>query len=135
MSFVDAIKSVLLVNYFNFSGRARRSEYNYFLLFNSLIAAGFMLIANLLASNADNFFTALTSLGWLLAINLIVNLLLLIPSFSVAIRRLHDINKSGWIIPLFIILSIFVIPLFVLLYWAIFKEGDSGSNNYGDPVK
>tara|TARA_B110000116_G_scaffold253108_1_gene249550 strand:- start:351 stop:758 length:408 start_codon:yes stop_codon:yes gene_type:complete len=135
MSFVDAIKSVLLVNYFNFSGRARRSEYNYFLLFNSLIAAGFMLIANLLASNADNFFTALTSLGWLLAINLIVNLLLLIPSFSVAIRRLHDINKSGWIIPSFIILSIFVIPLFVLLYWAIFKEGDSGSNNYGDPVK
>jgi hypothetical protein len=27
------------------------------------------------------------------------------------------------------------ISLFVLLYWAIFKEGDSGSNNYGDPVK
>jgi uncharacterized membrane protein YhaH (DUF805 family) len=135
MSFVDAIKSVLMVNYFNFSGRARRSEYNYFFLFNILIAVGFTVIANLLASNADNFFSALTSLKWLVAIQAIVNLLLLMPSISVGIRRLHDINKSGWMIPTFIIISIFVIPLFVMLYWLIFKEGDSGSNNYGDPVK
>ena len=135
MSFVDAIKSVILVNYFNFSGRARRSEYNYFFLFNILIAVGFTIIANLLASNADNIFSALTSLGWLLGIQAIVNLLLLIPSIAVGIRRLHDINKSGWIIPSFIVLSIFVIPLFVFLYWVLFKEGDSGPNNYGDPVK
>lgn len=124
-----------MVNYFNFSGRARRSEYNYFFLFNILIAVGFTVIANLLASNADNFFSALTSLKWLVAIQAIVNLLLLMPSISVGIRRLHDINKSGWMIPTFIIISIFVIPLFVMLYWLIFKEGDSGSNNYGDPVK
>jgi len=135
MSFVDAIKSVLLVNYFNFSGRARRSEYNYFFLFNILIGVGFTIIANLLASTADNIFAALTSLGWLLGIQAIVNLLLLIPSIAVGIRRLHDINKSGWIIPSFIVLSIFVIPLFVFLYWVLFKEGDSGPNNYGDPVK
>ena len=135
MSFVDAIKSAIIVNYFNFSGRARRSEYNYFLLFNILIAIGFTIIATLLASTADNIFAALTSLGWLMAVQGIVYLLLFIPSIALAVRRLHDINRTGWMLLVMGIFSFLIIPYLVLLYWVILKEGDSGPNNYGDPVK
>jgi len=135
MSFVDAIKSAIIVNYFNFSGRARRSEYNYFLLFNILIAIGFTIIATLLASTADNIFAALTSLGWLMAVQGIVYLLLFIPSIALAVRRLHDINRTGWMLLVMGIFSFLIIPYIVLLYWVILKEGDSGPNNYGDPVK
>ena len=135
MSFIDAIKSAIIENYFNFSGRARRSEYNYFLLFNILIAIGFSIIATLLASTADNIFAALTSLGWLMAVQGIVYLLLFIPSIALAVRRLHDINRTGWMLLVMGFLSILVIPYLVLLYWLIIKEGDSSSNNYGEPVK
>lgn len=135
MSFVDAIKSAIIVNYFNFSGRARRSEYNYFLLFNILIAIGFTIIATLLASTADNIFAALTSLGWLMAVQGIVYLLLFIPSIALAVRRLHDINRTGWMLLVMGFFSFLIIPYIVLLYWVILKEGDSGPNNYGDPVK
>ena len=135
MSFIDAIKSAIIENYFNFSGRARRSEYNYFLLFNILIAIGFSIIATLLASTADNIFAALTSLGWLMAVQGIVYLLLFIPSIALAVRRLHDINRTGWMLLVMVIFSFLIIPYLVLLYWVILKEGDSGPNNYGDPVK
>ena len=135
MSFIDAIKSAIIVNYFNFSGRARRSEYNYFLLFNILIAIGFTIIATLLASTADNIFAALTSLGWLMAVQGIVYLLLFIPSIALAVRRLHDINRTGWMLLVMGFFSFLIIPYLVLLYWVILKEGDSGPNNYGDPVK
>ena len=135
MSFIDAIKSAIIENYFNFSGRARRSEYNYFLLFNILIAIGFSIIATLLASTADNIFAALTSLGWLMAVQGIVYLLLFIPSIALAVRRLHDINRTGWMLLVMGIFSFLIIPYIVLLYWVILKEGDSGPNNYGDPVK
>ncbi|MQG25055.1 MAG: DUF805 domain-containing protein [SAR202 cluster bacterium] len=135
MSFIDAIKSAIIENYFNFSGRARRSEYNYFLLFNILIAIGFSIIATLLASTADNIFAALTSLGWLMAVQGIVYLLLFIPSIALAVRRLHDINRTGWMLLVMGFFSFLIIPYLVLLYWVILKEGDSGPNNYGDPVK
>ena len=135
MSFVDAIKSVLIVNYFNFSGRARRSEYNYFLLFYILINIGFTILAYLLGTNTDDIISAFTSLAWLAGIQLIVSLLLFIPSISVGVRRLHDINKSGWWVLIMIPLSLLVIPVFIYLYWLIIKEGDSSSNNYGEPVK
>lgn len=135
MSFIDAIKSAIIENYFNFSGRARRSEYNYFLLFNILIAIGFTIIATLLASTADNIFAALTSLGWLMAVQGIVYLLLFIPSIALAVRRLHDINRTGWMLLVMGFFSFLIIPYLVLLYWVILKEGDSGPNNYGDPVK
>tara|TARA_B100000676_G_scaffold141369_1_gene140003 strand:- start:267 stop:689 length:423 start_codon:yes stop_codon:yes gene_type:complete len=140
MSFTDAIKSAIIVNYFNFSGRARRSEYNYFLLFHLLISIGFWIIATLLATTAnidtyDNIIAALTSFAWLMAVQGIVYLLLFIPSIALAVRRLHDTNRTGWMLLVMGFLSILVIPYLVLLYWLIIKEGDSSSNNYGEPVK
>lgn len=55
-------------------------------------------------------------------------LFVLIPSLSIGVRRLHDVNKSGWWYGL--ILIPLVGPL-VLLYWAV-KPGDAHGNAYGE---
>ena len=71
----------VLQNYATFGGRARRSEYWYFILFNVIISFG------------------LGSVGGLMQVNWIYNiytLAVLIPSIAVAVRRMHDVGKSGW---------------------------------------
>jgi uncharacterized membrane protein YhaH (DUF805 family) len=59
----------------------------------------------------------------------IVSLALLIPSITVAARRMHDINKSGWnqLWPL----TIIGIPFYI--YW-LCKDGDKEANRFGEPV-
>ena len=77
MSFGEAIKSVF-TKYATFSGRARRSEFWYFMLFNFLVSFVLSLIP---------YLSILSSL-WALAV--------LIPTLAVTVRRFHDIGKSGW---------------------------------------
>ena len=77
MNFGEAIKSVFS-KYATFSGRARRSEFWYFMLFNFLVSLVLSLIP---------YLSILSSL-WALAV--------LIPTLAVTVRRFHDIGKSGW---------------------------------------
>lgn len=77
VGFVDAVTTCLR-KYVDFSGRANRSEFWFFVLFVSII--GFVL--GVIGSNA---------------LAAIINLALLLPYFAVGARRLHDIGKSGWI--------------------------------------
>ena len=63
----------------------------------------------------------------LLLIGGIYTLISLIPSLSVTIRRLHDVNKSGW--NLLWLITIIAIPY--VLYLEI-KKGNDGPNNYGE---
>ena len=86
MNFGEAIKSVFS-KYATFSGRARRSEFWYFFLFNFLISFVLGLIP---------FLSAVSGL-WALAV--------LIPSLAVGVRRFHDIGKSGWTYLYFLIPS------------------------------
>ena len=51
----------------------------------------------------------------------------IIPSISLAVRRLHDINRTGWWL---LLLFALVIGWIVLIVWAI-KRGDKGPNKYG----
>ena len=106
----------VLKQYADFNGRARRSEYWYFFLFNILI------------SFAIGFISGLIGLPFLGAL---YSLAVLIPGIAVAVRRMHDIGKSGWIllaglIP--IIGSIYILILFV-------TDGDAGDNKYGPNPK
>ena len=48
----------------------------------------------------------------------------LIPSISLSVRRLHDIDKSGW----WLLISFTIIGIPVLIYWAI-KAGDRQENS------
>lgn len=112
--FLQALKK-----YAVFSGRARRKEYWFFVLFYLLIAIPLTIV------DAMVFGMSESGIGILSAIFMLG---MLIPSIAVAIRRLHDTNRSGW----WVLVSLipFVGP-FILLYFMI-KAGDSGSNNYGD---
>jgi len=98
----------VLKNYATFSGRARRSEYWYFFLFNVIIAFVLGFIGGL---------TELTILGN------IYSLAVLIPGIAVGVRRMHDVGKSGWFL---------LIPIYNLIL--AFTEGTQGENEYGaDP--
>ena len=55
---------------------------------------------------------------------------LTIASFAVMVRRLHDVNRSGW----WFLIYLTIIGIFVLLYWYV-QKGDEADNRYGsDPL-
>ena len=111
-----------LKNWNKFKGRANRSEYWYFTLFWFIIGT-FLYYIDLLFLGYDP--TDPTSLGVLQAAYSIV---LLIPSFSLTVRRLHDVNKSAWNLLwlITIIGAIYIIILNIL-------KGTGGDNKYGSP--
>lgn len=74
-----------LRHYAVFKGQARRSEYGYFLLFNTVFGN--------MASLLDCLLTGNGRFGW---INTAYALIMLLPSLAVCVRRLHDTGRSGW---------------------------------------
>lgn len=120
---IEWYKKVVFENYANFKGRARRSEYWYFLLANMIIST----IAVIIDSVAGLNFEPLPY-GWLYFANA---LLVFIPGLAVTVRRLHDVGKSGWF---FFIVLVPIIGSFWLLYLLI-KDGDQGTNQYGSDPK
>jgi uncharacterized membrane protein YhaH (DUF805 family) len=116
MTFGEAIQSGLR-NYVTFSGRAPRSEYWWFFLFG------------LLCSIAGEILDAATGGAGL--INLAVAFGLFLPSLAMAVRRLHDVDRSGW---WYLIILIPLIGLIVLLVWFV-TRGTTGDNRFGpDPL-
>lgn len=122
-TFSEAINSALKEHYCDFNGRASRSQFWWFQLFTCIISA-------CLSSLFINFkvLDMVTASNIIYAINGVVGLVLLLPTWGLAVRRLHDINKSGWW------LLIGFIPLIggiVLLIWFC-KESDMTPNQYGE---
>ena len=113
----------VLKSFGDFSGRSRRQEYWMFFLFNMIFAFCAMILDNVLG----------TTIGPLPygAIYLLYVLFTLVPSLAVAVRRLHDTEKSGWMILVGIIPLVGGIWLLVLLC----TEGTQGENDYGDDPK
>ena len=121
MGFIEATE-VCFSKYFNFSGRARRSEYWFFYLFTiiSSLALGFVEGLIGIFPNTDQAIIAN-----------IFSLLVLIPSIAVGARRLHDTNRSGW----WLLLSFaIIIGWIVLLIWYC-KDSDEGDNRFGSNPK
>ena len=109
-------------NYANFNGRARRQEYWMFVLFNLLITIALAVICFGIGQAMD--IPAITSIYVIYALGVIL------PSLAVAVRRLHDIGKSGW----FYLVSLipFIGGIWLIILFA--TEGDKGANEYGaDP--
>jgi len=106
MNFVQAIESCYK-NYFNFSGRARRSEYWYFVLWTLILTiAVFIFLGVMLLYVKTNILLALVSVG-LELITALVLLGSLVPLWSAQVRRLHDMGRSGWWAGASILLAIF----------------------------
>ncbi|MGL2965220.1 DUF805 domain-containing protein [Flavobacterium sp. XGLA_31] len=87
---IEWYKKVVFENYANFKGRARRSEYWYFTLANIIIAILTMIIDEVLHLKIGSSNSGV--------LNSLYSLLVFIPGLAVAVRRLHDIGKSGWLI-------------------------------------
>ena len=106
----------VLKKYVAFSGRARRTEYWMFSLFN--------FIALILLAGIDGV------LGTTPLFYLVYALGVLLPSLAVSIRRLHDTNRSGWW--LLISLIPLVGPIVLLVFLCL--EGEKQDNRFGvDP--
>ncbi len=115
MSFMDAVKSVL-TQYVGFSGRARRSEYWYYVLFNILVSIVAMIVGGLIR------FPLLSTL---------ISLALLLPSLAVSVRRLHDTGRTGWWL---LIGLVPVVGVIVLIVFAV-QDSQPGNNQYGPNPK
>ena len=81
---------MVLNKYAQFSGRSRRSEYWFFLLFNLIIVMTLAILSGMF--NMDNSEPNMV----FLSIYGLYNLAVFIPSLAVSVRRLHDVGKSGW---------------------------------------
>ena len=121
MNMKESVVSVLK-NWKNFSGRASRSEFWYFVLASAILGAivgGIELATGLISIENPNATGPLSS---------ILNLLLAIPSISVTSRRLQDYGHSGW----WQLSYITVIGIFVVLIWCMLPakedENDWGKN-------
>ena len=95
-----------LQNYGTLRGRATRSEYWYFVLFNIIFA----IITRVIGSTILH----------IELIGLLYQLLVLMPAIAVGVRRLHDVGKSGWFL---------LIPIYNLILCC--TDSEPGENKYG----
>ncbi len=99
----------VIKNYATFSGRARRKEFWMFFLFHMIISI------------------VLGAIGGALKFPMLSNIYALavfIPYLAVAVRRVHDVGKSGWFI---------LIPIYNLVLFC--TDGEAGANQYGPNPK
>ncbi len=112
-----------LRNYAVFTGRARRNEYWYFVLFNILISFALTAIDYMVGT-----FNAETGSGLLSSL---YGLAVLLPGIAVSVRRLHDTERSGW---WFLLVFLPCIGPFILLYFFL-QDGTAGPNEFGSDPK
>lgn len=122
---IKIYKSVLTEKYADFTGRVRRAEFWWFALMNFVAYIGIFVVALILVSISD----ALTSIAIILYVVYLLGVL--VPGLAVAVRRLHDTGKSGWM--LLIGLIPFVGPIVLLVFYLI--DGQPGENQYGASPK
>ena len=111
----NAIK-ICFQKFFIFTNRASRSEYWWFILFYTIFASIPTFVPN------DN----------VVVFGSIMSLLLFIPGIAATVRRLHDINKSGW----FIFISLIPILGSIIVLVMTIEKGTLGKNRFGEyPLK
>jgi uncharacterized membrane protein YhaH (DUF805 family) len=117
VNFSTAVRSVLR-QYATFAGRARRSEYWWFFLFTILVSV----LATVI--DATIFGTKVEDNG---PATIITTLALLLPTLAVSVRRLHDVDHSGW----FLLMGL--IPLVGWIILLVVMVKDSGADNAFGP--
>lgn len=111
--FVEGLKK-----YAVFEGRATRSEYWYFALFSIITSVILGIIVGMIFGTEGTMYSVVTSL---------YALFLFLPSLGLAVRRLHDTDRSGWMVLLSLIPIIGTIWLLVLFV----TRGTAGDNRFG----
>lgn len=115
---IDWYKKVLS-QYADFAGRARRSEYWWFVAVNLGVALAITVVLGILSDTLASLASALYGLA------------VFVPGLAVSVRRLHDTGRSGWH------LLAGLIPLLGAIYliYVMVQEGDAGDNEYGPDPK
>ena len=139
MNFKNTIKTCLKDKYANFKGRASRSEFWFFYLF-------------LVIGYAISISTIFISIKLLIGTMSIFVLAMIIPSLAVTVRRLHDINKSGWFIllplpfdimervleksseGLSLVCLVISLGLYIYLLVLYCTDGDKKNNRFGKNI-
>ena len=112
MNFIESIQTCYK-KFFDFSGRASKSEYWWFQLYNAIIYVLTFIFEG--------------DLTLLFSILIIVNI---IPIWAAAVRRVHDSDKSGWMV---LISVIPIIGLYVIVL--LIQDGSKGKNRFGAKPK
>ena len=109
---------VIAKQYIHLQGCASRKQYWMYALFYIVVN----IVLGILSS-MDNILGILFFICFML-----YSLALLLPSISISVRRLHDINRSGWW------LLIFIVPMLGTLIWLVFMlwPGTPGPNRFGN---
>lgn len=116
-SFIDWFKEGLR-NYVNFSGRARRKEYWYFILVQICLVIIAMILDTVVFGSESESFNVGVAFG------------MLVPSITVCVRRLHDTDCSGW----WFLISL--VPLLgILLIVFLASDTKPETNQWGSPAK
>jgi uncharacterized membrane protein YhaH (DUF805 family) len=112
--FIDAFKLVVIQNYANFEGRLGRGAFWRFVLVNFVVS----LVLGALGQQFGVVFW-LASVVWWLG--------LIVPSIAATVRRLHDTNKTGWLV----LVSLIPFVGWIILIVFCAAEGDAQTNDYG----
>lgn len=139
--FKEYFLDVVTKKHFQFSGRATRSEFWYFVLFSMILSFTITFIGEMLGilymvsfdmpsvSETGEISNIVQNIP-INILQMVFGLLMFFPSLAVGVRRLHDIGKSGW---WYLIVLIPFIGILVLL--AFFVMGSQeGDNYYGEYI-
>ena len=114
---------ICMKKYVDFNGRARRKEFWMFFLFNYIF--GFV------AFTIDNIFgiaSEYLGFGWFFSL---LSLAIILPSWAVLVRRLHDVGKSGW----WMLISLIPFIGGLLVFVQTVYDSQVGDNEYGPNPK
>lgn len=135
MGMTEAIQ-LFFKNYTNFQGRSRRAEYWWMVLTFAIVFGVLGALLFTLGGLGDN--GELNPIGFLLAgITGLAYLAIIIPNFALMVRRFHDLNQTGWLVLVFVLLGFIPVvgvlaSIGQLIWFAM--PGTTGTNKYGaDP--
>ncbi len=122
MEFTEAVRSVL-GKYATFTGRAPRSEFWWWTLFVFLLSIATQIV--------DGFLFGPVAYGGVPPLSLLVSLGVFLPGLTVSVRRLHDLDRTGWWL---LIIFVPLVGVLLLLFWFV-QRGTVGANSHGeDPL-
>ena len=112
-----------MLRYFEFSGRSTRMQYWIFFLIHTALFVGAIYLDVVVGKyHPSSGFSGLPA-------TVFVSFIHAFPAWTLQVRRLHDIDKSGW----WLLLNVVPFGGFVLLYWACCAS-EPGSNSYDGPA-
>ncbi len=117
MNFTQSI-ATCFEKYFDFNGRASRSEYWWFCVFAWLLSLGGTLMDSSIGENGGGMMYGIATLATA------------IPGLATGARRLHDVDKSGW----WQLLWFTIIGGILIIIWHA-TEGENKKNKFGPPIK